>query len=30
VAKPVAGEGPGIAVMRRVVTREGHLTTLAL
>jgi len=30
VAKPVSGEGPGIAVMRRVTTRAGHLTPLAL
>ena len=30
VAKPVAGTGPGIAVMRRVTTRGGRVTPLAL
>ena len=30
VAKPVGGGGPGIAVMRRVETRDGEVTPLAL
>jgi hypothetical protein len=30
IAKPAAGEGPGIALMKRVTTQGGHMTPVAL
>jgi hypothetical protein len=30
IAKPASGEGPGIALMKRVVTQNGRVTPLAL